>query len=84
MISMFSSSEADDDLRKLLEENIDWTEEIEFVVSFVKELGTTVLTGLQGLNQRYLGLVESLAPDDATISSKWIYETVSLISHHLR
>ena len=44
MISMFSSSEADDDLRKLLEENIDWTEEIEFVVSLVKELGTTVLT----------------------------------------
>ena len=42
MISMFSSSEADDDLRKLLEENIDWTEEIEFVVSLVKELGTVL------------------------------------------
>ena len=45
MISMFSSSDADDDLRKLLEENIDWTEEIEFVVSLTKELGT-VLTHL--------------------------------------
>ena len=42
MISMFSSSEADDDLRKLLEENIDWTEEIDFVVSLIKELGTVL------------------------------------------
>ena len=45
MISMFSSSETEDDLRKLLEENIDWSEEIEFVVSLTKELGT-VLTHL--------------------------------------
>ena len=42
MISMFSSSEADDDLRKLLEENINWTEEIDFVVSLIKELGTVL------------------------------------------
>ena len=42
MISMFSSSETDDDLRKLLEENIDWTEEIDFVVSLIKELGTVL------------------------------------------
>ena len=35
MISMFSSSEADDDLRKLLEENIDWSEFLAFVVSLV-------------------------------------------------
>ena len=42
MISMFSSSEAEDDLRKLMEENIDWSEEIDFVVSLTKELGTVL------------------------------------------
>ena len=44
MISMFSSSDSDGDLGKLLEENIDWTEEIEFVVSLVNTLGAAVLT----------------------------------------
>ena len=42
-ISMFSSSDADDDLKKLLEENIDWSEFLAFVVSLVKELGNTDL-----------------------------------------
>ena len=32
IVSMFSASEDDGDLRNLLQENIDWTEEIEFVV----------------------------------------------------
>ena len=36
IVSMFSARDADDDLRNLLEENIDWSEEIEFVVSLVK------------------------------------------------
>ena len=44
MISMFSSSDSDGDLGNLLEENIDWTEEIEFVVSLVNTLGAAVLT----------------------------------------
>ena len=34
---MFSASQTEDDLRTLLEENIDWTEEMEFVVSLVME-----------------------------------------------
>ena len=33
IVSMFSASDGDDDLRTLLEENIDWSEEIEFAVS---------------------------------------------------
>ena len=35
IVSMFSASEDDGDLRNLLEENIDWNEEIEFVVSLI-------------------------------------------------
>ena len=34
---MFSASQTEDDLRTLLEGNIDWTEEMEFVVSLVME-----------------------------------------------
>ena len=34
---MFSASQTDNDLRTLLEDNIDWTEEMEFVVSLVME-----------------------------------------------
>lgn len=36
IVSMFSASDGDDDLRNLLEENINWSEEIEFAVSLVK------------------------------------------------
>ena len=36
IVSMFSASEDDGDLRNLLEENIDWTEFLAFVVSLVK------------------------------------------------
>ena len=42
MISMFSSSDSDGDLGNLLEENIDWTEEIEFVVSLVNTLAAVL------------------------------------------
>ena len=41
MISMFSSSDSDGDLRKLLEKNIDWSESLEFLVSLVKEMGNS-------------------------------------------
>ena len=82
VISMFCTDEAEDDLRKILLDNISWNVKINFAVSYLfsfLECRKLWLVSrkyyVQGLNEKYLQIVEGLVTQE--VQRKWIYENVS-------